>query len=353
MNSFIKFSAIITACAAFLFSAHTETAFAADGDSLQLAPMTPAPLELGRGVNVLGYDPIWNNFEQRRFKAEYFTKIKEAGFDHLRLNIHPFRHQLGADEGYRMKDEWYKTLDWIVDNALRNDLKIILDLHEYNAMSEDPEGNRERFLSFWRQMSDKFSGYSNRVVFELLNEPHNKLDAKLWNVYAKDALAVIREKNPERPVIIGATQWNSINLLHTLELPADDPNIMVTVHYYKPMRFTHQGASWVGEELRNTSGVTWGTDEEKAAVVKDFEEARKWGVDNNRIVYLGEFGAYDKAPTESRVTYTDYVCRTCEKMGWSWGYWQFDSDFIVFDVKNDKWVEPILGALIPNSPVLK
>ena len=204
MNSFIKFSAVITACATFLFCTHTETAFAADGDSPQLAPMmTPAPLELGRGVNVLGYDPIWNNFEQRRFKAEYFSKIKEAGFDHLRLNIHPFRHQLGADEGYRMKDEWYKTLDWIVDNALRNDLKIILDLHEYNAMSEDPEGNRERFLSFWRQMSDKFASYSNRVVFELLNEPHNKLDAKLWNVYAKDVLAVIREKNPERPVIIG------------------------------------------------------------------------------------------------------------------------------------------------------
>ncbi len=87
--------------------------------------------------------------------------------------------------------------------------------------------------------------------------------------------------------------------------------------------------------------------------MKDFEEARKWGVDNNRIVYLGEFGAYDKAPTESRVTYTDYVCRTCEKMGWSWGYWQFDSDFLVFDVKTDKWFEPILGALIPNSPALK
>jgi len=34
-------------------------------------------------------------------------------------------------------------------------------------------------------------------------------------------------------------------------------------------------------------------------------------------------------------------------MGWSWAYWQFDSNFIVYDVNNDKWVEPVLNALIP------
>ncbi len=32
---------------------------------------------------------------------------------------------------------------------------------------------------------------------------------------------------------------------------------------------------------------------------------------------------------------------------WSWAYWQFDSDFILWDMKRDAWVEPILHALIP------
>jgi endoglucanase len=41
------------------------------------------------------------------------------------------------------------------------------------------------------------------------------------------------------------------------------------------------------------------------------------------------------------------VTRTAEERGWSWGYWQFDSDFILYDVKRDAWVEPILRALIP------
>lgn len=78
-----------------------------------------------------------------------------------------------------------------------------------------------------------------------------------------------------------------------------------------------------------------------------------WSQKHERPIYLGEFGAYDKAPMESRIRYTDSVCRTAEKMGWSWGYWQFDSDFIAFDVKSGQWVEPILKALIPNSPSLK
>jgi endoglucanase len=49
---------------------------------------------------------------------------------------------------------------------------------------------------------------------------------------------------------------------------------------------------------------------------------------------------------ESRVRYTDFVARTAESLGWSWAYWQFDSDFILYDVKNDKWIEPVRDALV-------
>ena len=45
--------------------------------------------------------------------------------------------------------------------------------------------------------------------------------------------------------------------------------------------------------------------------------------------------------------WTSFVARQAEKLGWSWAYWQFDSDFIVYDVKKDAWVEPIRRALIP------
>jgi endoglucanase len=39
------------------------------------------------------------------------------------------------------------------------------------------------------------------------------------------------------------------------------------------------------------------------------------------------------------------VARTAEKLGFSWGYWQFDSDFIVYDIDKEQWVMPLLNAL--------
>ena len=64
-------------------------------------------------------------------------------------------------------------------------------------------------------------------------------------------------------------------------------------------------------------------------------------------MFLGEFGAYEKGDMPSRVRWTDFVTRQAEKLGWSWAYWQFDSDFIVYDIDNERWVEPIRDALIP------
>jgi endoglucanase len=50
---------------------------------------------------------------------------------------------------------------------------------------------------------------------------------------------------------------------------------------------------------------------------------------------------------DSRARYTAFMARQAEEFGWSWGYWQFDSDFILFDIGKDAWVDPLLKALIP------
>ena len=48
-----------------------------------------------------------------------------------------------------------------------------------------------------------------------------------------------------------------------------------------------------------------------------------------------------------RAAYIDAVTREAERHGFGWAYWQFDSDFIVWDMARDTWVEPIKRALIP------
>jgi len=295
---------------------------------------------LGRGVNVLGYDPIWKDRERSRFKAEHFRAIKEAGFDHVRIVLHPFRDNRGE-----VRETWWKTLDWAVDQAIGAGLLAILDFHEFQAMSKDPAGRKERFLAFWSRLSERCKDRPDSVLFEILNEPHDRFTPELWNAYFREALAVIRRTNPTRTVIVGPVQWNSFEKIDTLSLPSEDRHLIATVHYYNPFAFTHQGAAWAN--LGDKLGVKWtGTPQERDAVRRDFDKVQAWSERERRPIYLGEFGAYDKAEMPSRVRYLAFIAREAEKRGWSWGYWQFDSDFIVYDIPAGKWIEPIRDALV-------
>jgi endoglucanase len=246
-----------------------------------------------------------------------------------------------------LRPEWFETLDWAVSNATAQGLQVILDCHEYNRMGEDAEGHKDQFLAFWKQLSEHCREAPNSVLFEILNEPNKKLTPALWNQYLREALAIIRKTNPTRTVVVGPAFWNSVDHLKELELPAEDHHLVVTIHYYKPMAFTHQGATWTSQQYK--TGVTWGSEAERIAVQDDFDRVAAWAKEHNRPIFVGEFGAYDKGPMDSRVRYTDCVARTAEAEGWSWAYWQFDGDFILWDMKTDQWVEPILHALIPDK----
>lgn len=300
---------------------------------------------LGRGVNIIGYDPLWKSRSRARMQDKHFELIKEAGFNNVRIPLHPFR-DAGIDEKNEITETWFEALDWAVEQSLFNGLMTILDFHEFGTMGQDPMGNKERFLATWEQMSERYSDQPDEVVFEILNEPNKELTPELWNQFHSEALAIIRETNPTRTVIIGPGHWNSIGYLEQLELLENDRNIIATVHYYSPMEFTHQGARWSSQ--RDKIGVEWkATPEEQQAVIRDFQKAQAWAEEHDRPLFLGEFGAYDRADMDSRVRYINFVTRQAEKLGWSWAYWQFDSDFILYDIPEDKWIEPLRDALVP------
>lgn len=302
---------------------------------------------LGRGVNVIGYDPIWALRARGRMQDRHFRLISEAGFNHVRINLHPFKFMADAPD-YTITPEWLETLDWAVAQALDNGLIAILDMHEFGVMARDPIGLKPKYMAAWRQWAPRYKDYPDSVFFELLNEPNGKLTPELWNDFLVEPYDLVRETNPDRTLIIGPAWWNGIDYIDDLELPENDRNIIVTVHYYHPMPFTHQGAAW--SEHKNVSGIEWhGTPEEQAAVRRDLGKVQTWSERQSRPIYLGEFGAYDKADMPSRSRYTSFVARYAEELSWSWGYWQFDSDFILYDMDQDGWVTPILDALIPKQ----
>ena len=98
---------------------------------------------LGRGVNILGWDDLWRDRARGQFKDVHFKLIREAGFNHVRVNLHPLRDGR-PDAGGQLREEFVKTMDWAVDQALANGLLVILDYHDDLAISPDPRRQKER-----------------------------------------------------------------------------------------------------------------------------------------------------------------------------------------------------------------
>jgi endoglucanase len=74
-----------------------------------------------------------------------------------------------------------------------------------------------------------------------------------------------------------------------------------------------------------------------------------WAEKEKRPVYLGEFGVYERAPSEGRQRYLSFVARSADRLGWAWAYWQFDHDFAAFDSARQAWKPDILRALMPPT----
>jgi endoglucanase len=308
-----------------------------------LVPVISAPTShLGRGIN------LGNKLEAPSegewgapVEAWMLTTIKQGGFATVRIPTRWSAHA-AASPPYAIDAVFLDRVTWVVNQALSAGLMAVLNIHHYEEIFSDPQGQRDRFLALWQQIATHFRDYPETLVFEVLNEPNTNLTPELWNEFLTDALAVIRQSNPDRYVMLGTGEWGGIGAMNRLRLP-DDNRLVFTFHYYDPFEFTHQGAEWVSGSS-NWLGRTWGTSRDSAAVRDDLNTVAEWAVRHNITVCMGEFGVYSRAVMDDRVAWTAFVTREAERRGFSWAYWEFDAGFGAHT--DGQWNE-LHEALIP------
>ena len=269
--------------------------------------------------------------------------VREAGFDTVRLPVKWAAHA-DASAPFTIDGSFLELVDRAIEWALRRDLCVVLDIHHFDELSADPDAHAARFLALWSQIGEHYAGASDRLCFELLNEPHDPMSPERWNRLLADALTVVRASNPERAVIVGPVRWNIPDALPALRLP-DDDRLIVGMHYYSPFRFTHQGAGWI-EGAGEWLGASWGTDADRARVRADLERAAAWARAQDRPLFLGEFGTIADADLAARAAWTAHVRSEAERLGMSWAYWDFATDFGAFDVSRHAWRAPLRQALL-------
>ncbi len=305
--------------------------------------------KLGRGINYGNMfeapsEAAWGN----PWKPAYARMIANLGFNHIRI---PVRWEpdsrSSATPPYTIKPIFLNRIKQVVDSALNNNLYAIINMHHHNDLFADPMGQKERFLAQWKQISAFFKDYPDSLLFEILNEPNGNVTASIWNDFAAEALDTIRVENPERIVLITTSNWGGLGGLPYLQLP-DDENIILTIHYYNPFHFTHQGAGWVaGSDA--WLGTTWEDSKTERQVVKsDFAPLIAFSNQHNIPVHVGEFGSYSTADERSRSKWSTFIPRYIESLGFSWAYWEWSAGFGVYKPNTGQYVDYLKDALLHN-----
>lgn len=276
--------------------------------------------------------------------VEYIDRIKEAGFTSIRMPVR-FSDYAKDNENYILDEDFMEKVDYYINYALSSGLNVILDMHNFYEIMENPSENKELFLKLWSQISKRYKDYPENLVYELLNEPQGNLELDIWNNLLSEGVDTIRKFDKKKFIVIGGCKYNSYEELLKIDVPKDD-NLILTFHYYEPNEFAFQGAEY-HEGFEELHDIQWkGTASEVQRIEDAFHKVKEFADKKNLNVFVGEFGANKKAPHESRVLWTKTVREIAEEHNFSWGYWEMASSFGIYDKDKHVFDDEMLEALL-------
>ena len=193
----------------------------------------------------------------------------------------------------------------------------------------------------------------------------------------------IRSTNPTRTIFVGPGQWNGIGELSSLRLPADDSNLVVTVHNYSPFYYTHQGASWTGPSTATTNIVYPGPPPSPvsqhpsaagdAGLVAWLDQyntlplaqnpcssnsfdasyawCAAWAAYYGRPIHVGEFGAYSTSDDASRERFYREMRESLDRHGLGWASWDWKAGFYYWNRTTGQPGPGLRRAFFPNPEV--
>jgi endoglucanase len=309
-------------------------------------------LALGRGVNLGNiFDAPREGDWGLRADDHLIDLVGREGFTQsVRLPVRWSNHA-SVDASARIDPVFFARVERTVDRLLARGASVLLNIHHYRQLDGDPLDPGEtpvvpavvdlRFLALWQQIAERFAGRGPALMFEIYNEPHGRLEPR-WNDLLSRALRVIRQRNPERVVVIGPTEWNSANALPRLVLPPDR-FVALTVHHYEPFGFTHQGAEWV--QPMKPLGTQCCDAPQQAEMLRLLDLAAADARRRRRPVLVGEFGAYSKAPLAARVAYLRLMRDAMEARQMPWMVWELASGFGLYDPEARRMRPELFQAL--------
>ncbi len=372
------------------------------------------PKTTGTGADKAYADPAYPH-PQAALSLFDFDALRRIGFDHMRvpLDVGPLLAG-GAQEQKDILDQ----LVAVVSAINRHGLAVLVTLFPPSLHHELPQTTLDGLDG------PKFRAYSavvdrvaaalggvegGMVALEPMNEPQSQCHIYFgtdWTAYQETIVERIRRIAPRLPLFLTGGCWSNIEGIVRLDTDLlHDPRNFVSVHFYYPFLFTHQGATWSYPYLAGTIGLPYpasagslaetldltharfravklpdGVDRvaaearAEAEIRKYFDQAQgpaqiadwmnkvaEWqareGVDSDRIVFT-EFGAMKETVDgkqigrASRARWLSDVTAAIARHGWGWtAYVLRDDPFGLYVRESDRNPDPeLMRALHLNDP---
>ena len=314
------------------------------------------PPKLNRGTNIshwLSQSKERGSWRRDRLTADDVAKLRDWGFDHLRLPIDEEQMwTLNLQREPEAFDLLAQALEWLKKAGMN----AIVDLHilrshffnnEIKPLFTDPK-EAEKFAALWGDLSAFLHAWpTDMLAYELMNEPvaDNNED---WNRLAQYPYAEIRRREPQRTILLGSNRWNAVDTFDNLWIPPHDQQLILTFHFYRPFPVTHYRAYW--DPIKEFQGpiqypgvpivdAEWAklpaTLQERllkdghnryydaTVMEQDLAQPLQARQRTGHALYCGEFGAMGTLPEAARRRWYRDFLSVLGRLHIGWGNWDF------------------------------
>ncbi|MDR2546081.1 MAG: glycoside hydrolase family 5 protein [Lachnospiraceae bacterium] len=313
-----------------------------------------------RASSPSGWETGWGNPVTT---PELFATLYDYGFNVFRIPV-SWNDHLMINNDYQIVESWMERVKEVVDYAYATGAFVILNTHHESWAQ--PYYERQDRASYilervWTQVADVFADYSERLIFEGLNEPRQIGTPNEWNggnqegwdvvnLFNEVFIETVRQSggnNPYRVLMIPSYAANAWEAPKHLWLPPDDDKIIVSIHAYEPYDFA----------LRVGGRGEW--NEDRTAIDQIMRQLDELFISRGIPVLLDEFGAMYKPVAgneEERAAWAAYYVGEAAKVGIPCLWWDngaFTGSGELFGIINREtyeFVYPLVAeALIKNA----
>jgi endoglucanase len=309
---------------------------------------------LDNGVSVSWLEQTWSKdmLNSNPLKTSDYELMKKLGFKSIRLPV-AFTHFEGQQVPL---EQVLARVDEVWKRCKQYGFKLIVDYHYGNFKDDNYLTETPKIINLWEKLAKRYINESHDgLFFEIYNEPPH-MDPKIWKDAAYNIVNAIHKVDRNRTLLVGASNFNSIYELSRFVRLADE-NVIYVFHFYEPFFFTHQGASWVGDQVA-TTGVsfpynekkfptlnpktkgTWGEtnyyqyrkDGNERSVKDKLQIVKNWSAKYYVPVICGEYGVYKEyTDPDSRCRYIKAVRKNLKALNISGILWDYNSNFSIFN----------------------